>query len=146
MTRLVVDASTLLSATVAAPDTPLARLMRAVRGGLVEIAVCPQLLGEVRRGLERPYFRERLTREEPYEIPRALAAIGVAFADPHAPPRVVRDPNDDYLVELARACEALWAVISSCAARQLAAIGDQLAFIALAPRIGPEKAVATIRG
>lgn len=54
MTRLVIDASVLLSAAVAAPDTPLALLMGAVRSGAVEMVVCDRLLGEVRRGLDSP--------------------------------------------------------------------------------------------
>ncbi len=101
MTRLVIDASTLLSATVAAPDGPLDRLMTAVRSGTVEMIVCDQLLGEMSRGLQTRYFRDRLTNEERKGIMDALAHIGLKVADPMSPPRVVRDPKDDYLVALA---------------------------------------------
>lgn len=51
MTRLVIDANVFLSATVAAPDRPLALLMSAVRSGAAEIVVCDHLLAEVERGL-----------------------------------------------------------------------------------------------
>lgn len=106
MTRLVVDASVLLSASVAAPDTPLALLMGAVRSGAVEMVVCEQLLGEVRRGMDGPYFRRRLTAEERETSLAAIRRIGWRMSDPVAPPRVVRDPDDDYLVALATAAEA----------------------------------------
>ena len=101
MTRLVIDTSTLLSATVAAPDGPLDRLMAAVRYGTLEMIVCEQLLEEMRRGLETRYFRDRLTNEERRGIMDALTHIGLRVADPVSPPSVVRDPKDDYLVALA---------------------------------------------
>jgi putative PIN family toxin of toxin-antitoxin system len=106
LTRLVVDASVLLSASVAAPNTPLALLMGAVRSGAVEMVVCEQLLGEVRRGMDGPYFRGRLTMEERETSLAAIGRIGLKRADPVASPRVVRDPDDDYLVALAKASRA----------------------------------------
>jgi putative PIN family toxin of toxin-antitoxin system len=106
LTRLVVDASVLLSASVAAPNTPLALLMGAVRSGTVEMVVCEQLLGEVRRGLDSAYFRGRLTTEERETSLAAIGRIGWRMADPVAPSRVVRDPDDDYLVALAKASTA----------------------------------------
>jgi putative PIN family toxin of toxin-antitoxin system len=84
--------------------------MAAARSGAVEIVLCEQLLGEVRRGLEKSYFRERLTVEERQGIPDALARIGLLLADPVAPPSVVRDPGDDYLVDLAKTSKAAFIV------------------------------------
>jgi hypothetical protein len=69
----------LLSASVAAPDTPLSQLMGAVRSGDAEMVVCDQLLGEVERGLNSRYFRGRLTEEEREELPpvgRGVSQIG----------------------------------------------------------------------
>lgn len=102
MTRLVIDASVLLSASVASPDTPLALLLGAVRAGTVEMVVCDHLLAEVRRGLDNSYFREHLDEEERAGIPDGLARVGVSVADPDSPPHVLRDPNDDYLVAIAK--------------------------------------------
>lgn len=96
----------LLSATVAAPDTPLALLMGAVRSGAAEIVVCDQLLGELERGLERPYFRGRLTDEERNGIPNAIAHVGLHVPDPVDPARTLRDPKDDFLLALAKATGA----------------------------------------
>lgn len=76
--------------------------MSAVRSTAVEMVVCDQLLGEVRRGMEGSYFQWRLTDEQREEILAAIARIGLRMADPVSPPRVVRDPKDDYLVALIR--------------------------------------------
>jgi putative PIN family toxin of toxin-antitoxin system len=107
LTRLVIDASVLLSASVAAPDTPLSQLMGAVQSGAVEMVVCDQLLGEVERGLDGRYFRGRLTQEEREELPSALARIGLHRPDPIAPKPILRDPKDDYLLALADAADAV---------------------------------------
>ncbi|MGC2374146.1 MAG: putative toxin-antitoxin system toxin component, PIN family [Solirubrobacteraceae bacterium] len=106
MTRLVIDASVLLSAAVAAPDTPLALLMGAVRSGAVEMVVCERLLGEVRRGLDSRYFRGRLSDEERKDIPPVLARASLMLPDPVSPAPVLRDPDDDYLLALASTTEA----------------------------------------
>jgi uncharacterized protein len=106
LTRIVIDASALLSASIASPDTPLAMLMSAVRAGTVEMVVCDHLLDEVGGGLNGRYFRDRLNEEEREGICDGLAHIGVREDDPVSPPRVLRDPNDDYLVVLAKASGA----------------------------------------
>jgi hypothetical protein len=62
------------------------------------MVVCDRLLDEVRRGLDSRYFRDRLSADERKSTLAALATIGTKAADPVSPPRVVRDPNDDYLV------------------------------------------------
>jgi uncharacterized protein len=103
LTRLVVDASALLSGIVGVDATPPARLVDALLDGHFESVVCPQLLGEVRRGLTRPYF---LARIDPADAERAMREITIAsiqLRDPRDPPSVVRDPADDYLVALAQA-------------------------------------------
>jgi putative PIN family toxin of toxin-antitoxin system len=106
LTRLVIDTSVLLSAAVAAPDTPLSQLMGAVQSGAAEMVVCDQLLDEVERGLENRYFRKRLTDEERKELRTAIARVGLHMPDPVAPQAILRDPKDDYLVALAKAADA----------------------------------------
>ncbi len=71
------------------------------------MVVCDQLLGEVERGLDSRYFRDRLTQEEREEFPSALARIGLHRPDPVAPPPILRDPEDDYLLALADAADAV---------------------------------------
>jgi hypothetical protein len=60
LTRLVVDASIWLPAFVAPDESPPARLFDALMDVEFESIVCPTLLDEIRRGLTRPYFRDRL--------------------------------------------------------------------------------------
>ena len=100
MTRAVLDASVLLSATVGRPDSPPSVLSDAARSGRIEIVVCDQLLDEVHRGLMGPYFRQRVTDQERVAFVSLLTALAVPAPTP-SPARILRDPRDDYLVELA---------------------------------------------
>lgn len=102
MTRVVVDASTLLSAAVARRDGPLTVLLDAAQAGAIEMIACDRLLGEVERGLQRPYFRERIDADAAKAITEMLRSLAVVYPDPKSPPQVVRDPEDDYLVALGR--------------------------------------------
>lgn len=106
MRRFVLDASVLLSAALAKPDSNPSLLLDAVRSGQIEMVVCPQLNSEVASGLQSRYFRDRITAEERAAIPAMLEALGVLASDPESPPRILRDPADDYLVALAQATAA----------------------------------------
>jgi uncharacterized protein len=106
LTLLVIDTSVLLSWAVAAPDTPLALLMGAVGSGAAEMVVCDRLIGEVQRGLDGHYFRNRLADEERLAVPVALERVGLRMSDPVSPASILRDPTDDYLVALAKAAKA----------------------------------------
>ncbi len=67
---------------------------------------CETLFGEFEHGLEGRYFRERIREEERVLLSAMVRGIATVFRDPESPPRVVRDPADDYLVALARAANA----------------------------------------
>lgn len=71
------------------------------------MVVCDRLVGEVERGLASPYFRRRLTEEEREELILALVRIGLHRPDPVAPEAILRDPKDDYLLELAETANAV---------------------------------------
>ncbi|MGH2984931.1 MAG: putative toxin-antitoxin system toxin component, PIN family [Solirubrobacterales bacterium] len=101
MTRLLLDASVLLSATVARPGTPISLLLDAVEDGKVQMVACEHLLDEVRRGLNGPYFRERLPADDREAVLTGLKRIAVMRDDPASPPSVLRDPDDNYLPALA---------------------------------------------
>ncbi len=66
------------------------------------MVVCERLIGEVRRGLETPYFRDRVGREARLAFEAMIVSAGVHLPDPVRPPSILRDPDDDYLVALAR--------------------------------------------
>ena len=101
MTRLVIDASALLSGIVGTDPSPPARLVDALFDGDFEAVVCPRLLGEVRRGLSRPYFLSRIDPADAERAVREIARASIQLRDPQNPPSVLRDPTDDYLVALA---------------------------------------------
>jgi predicted nucleic acid-binding protein len=74
LTRLVIDASALLSGIVGTDPSPPARLVDALFDGNFEAVVCPKLLGEVRRGLSQPYFLSRIDPADDYLVALALSA------------------------------------------------------------------------
>lgn len=101
MTRLVLDASVLLSAVVSAPSSPPSILFAAARTAAFEPVACPLLLDEVRRGLAKPYFSSRVPASSAASIIEAYALLSTVLPDPERPRAVLRDPEDDYLVALA---------------------------------------------
>lgn len=64
LTRLVVDASALVSGIIGAEDRPPALLLDAIFDRAFEAVICPRVLAEVQRTLTRPY------------LPGALLAAG----------------------------------------------------------------------
>jgi uncharacterized protein len=101
LTRLVVDASALVSGIIGAGDRPPALLLDAIFDRAFEAVICPRVLAEVQRTLTRPYFQARYSPREVDRTLRSLARACVQLRDPRDPPAVLRDPNDDYLVALA---------------------------------------------
>jgi putative PIN family toxin of toxin-antitoxin system len=106
LTRLVLDTSVLLSGVVAAPTSPPSRLLVAARAGTFEMVTCPLIFEELRRGLAKPYFRDRVSANEADELLDAFQLLAVVLPDPVSPAQVVRDPGDDFLVALATTSEA----------------------------------------
>jgi uncharacterized protein len=100
--RVVADANVLVSAALArSPQPPSVRIMEHVLDARVELAVSPALLAELAEVLGRPPIRRYVTADEAEEFVAYLSANALFVADPPDPPRVCRDPDDDYLVALA---------------------------------------------
>ena len=106
MSRFVLDANVLLAALAGTPSSPPALLLTGVHSGEGEAIACPMLIEEVRENLSKAYFRARLSELEAAEAVEAYSAVAVMFADPVDVEPVLRDPEDDYLVALARSCGA----------------------------------------
>lgn len=103
MRRLVVDANTLASGIAGLRHgRPPALLVVALEDEVFEAVVCPELLGEVRKTLRKPYFRQRVDETAVAEALAMLADAGVMLEDPADVEAVLRDPSDDYLLALAR--------------------------------------------
>ncbi len=103
MRRLVIDPNVLVSGIPWQEDPrPPRLLVDAIEGELFEAVACPHLLSEVRKTLRKPYFRERISEGERESALAALESAAMVLADPVDPEPVLRDPDDDYLVALAR--------------------------------------------
>jgi len=105
--RLVIDASTLVSGiTGSRSESPPCLIYDAVSEMSVEAVICPRLLDEIERGLRKPYFRALIEEQEIAEAVSIIRDAGMMLDDPADPPAVLRDPEDDYLVALAREADA----------------------------------------
>jgi putative PIN family toxin of toxin-antitoxin system len=95
----------LASAAVAHPNSPSARLLEAAKEGEIQVVACAELIAELDRALSRRYFTARLTEEERSSATEILEAP-IMLSDPAAPPPLLRDARDDYLVALAIGAQA----------------------------------------
>lgn len=99
--RCVVDPGVLVAGIIT-PLGPPAEIVRHARSGAIEIVVSPHLLGELSSVLERRKLRRYVMADEAREYVEGLARIGISVADPAREGPITRDPDDDYLVALAR--------------------------------------------
>lgn len=106
MTRVVIDANVLASAAAGHPGSPSRRLFAALTTRRLAATLCELILEELGRTLERPYFTKRVTPEERHRFDVTLRIVCELLPDPSAPPQVLRDAKDDYLVALALAGRA----------------------------------------
>ena len=107
MLRVVLDVNVLISAALNRTGAP-SRIVLEWRAGAFEVVVSRKVLDELRAVLERPHIERRLAaQEDATRLVDTLCELGVAVDDPPVVERVVpRDPDDDYLVALARAGRA----------------------------------------
>ncbi len=105
MLRVVVDPGVLVSARLSGRGAP-AELVRRWLAGQIDVIVSPLLLDELDDVLRRPKFRRWLTLEETDAFIGLLRTHATLMGDP--PPEFghTPDPDDDYLVSLARAADA----------------------------------------
>jgi putative PIN family toxin of toxin-antitoxin system len=100
--RAVVDPGVLVAARLSGGGAP-AELIRRWLSGQIDIIVSPHVLDELGDVLHRPTCRRWLTTEEADTYLEFLRTHATMVDDP--PPEVghTPDPDDDYLVSLARA-------------------------------------------
>ena len=102
MPAVVPDATVLVSAAISRVGHS-DRIIRVWQDAELSLVVCPQLLAEVRDVLQRPRLRRFISESEANEFVDLLAAVADVRADPeHVAGLVPADPDDDYLVALAR--------------------------------------------
>jgi putative PIN family toxin of toxin-antitoxin system len=103
--RVVLDPAVLVSALITPLGNP-ARLWQAVVDQRLEITTCPRLLAELAGVLERSKFRRYATEDEARSFVAEVARRCHRVPDPADVRPISRDPNDDYLLALARATDA----------------------------------------
>ena len=103
--RAVLDPNVLVSAAIS-PAGPPRQILTAWIDERFELIASPALLDELADVLARPKFRRFITSAVATEFIDGLATDSVIVADPPQLPGVSPDPDDDYLVALARAAGA----------------------------------------
>lgn len=108
--RVVIDANVFVSAVIGRGAST--RLIAEWMSGnaAFDVVVCPRLIGEVSDVLGRPRLRKRISANDAAAFVAVISALPDQVVDPTAIPQTTRDADDDYLVALARANEAVWIV------------------------------------
>jgi putative PIN family toxin of toxin-antitoxin system len=104
--RAVLDTNVLVSALIS-PGGGSARLLLALRSGAFELITSPLLLAELRGVLLRDKFRRYVSDAEAAAYVELIRSEGVVRADPGPSPEPLSaDPDDEYLIDLARDAQA----------------------------------------
>ncbi len=106
MTRAVLDTDVLVSALIS-PGGPSAALLLELRAGAFELVVSPLLLEELEDVLARPKLRTWVTPAEAAAYLAVIREESILYADP--PPSgaaLCADPDDEFLIDLARSAGA----------------------------------------
>ncbi|MFQ5524115.1 MAG: putative toxin-antitoxin system toxin component, PIN family [Acidimicrobiia bacterium] len=104
--RVVRDANVFISAAIA--TGPSHRIVHAwLQDAALELIICKRLIGEVRTVLtERPRMRRWISLEAAELYVTTLEIAADVRPDPAPGPALTRDPDDDYVIDLARAHDA----------------------------------------
>ena len=106
MIRVVIDPGVYVSAFISPRRAAPGLVVEALLDGEIEALVSPLLMAELARVLSRDKF-ERVAsdgRAEAFVV--LISECGLRVADPAPTPGATDDPDDDYLVALARAHSA----------------------------------------
>lgn len=99
--RAVLDPNVFISGLISRDGAP-AELLSSWQAGRFEVIVSPLLLEELRRALEYPKLRRRLSSEDAQAAVLWLAGAAISAQDAAVDPPVrSSDPGDDYLIALA---------------------------------------------
>ncbi len=103
--RAVLDPNVLISAVISPAGAPR-EILTAWTQGRFDLIVSPELLGELRDVLARPRLRRWVSEAVAAEYVDGLTDGALLIDDPPAQPGLSPDPDDDYLIMLARAAGA----------------------------------------
>lgn len=102
MIRVVVDPSVFVSALIGSPGRAPDRVFQAFAEDLIEVVVSPTLIAELETVLRRPKFDRYGSSSERRSFVKRVATHATLINDAVVVPKATRDPDDDYLVALAR--------------------------------------------
>lgn len=106
MPRAVLDTNVLVSALIS-PGGPSAAVLLELRAGAFDLVASPMLLAELREVLGRERFRRYVTEAEADAYVDLIRHEATILDDPAPSARPLsRDPDDEYLVDLARSVAA----------------------------------------
>jgi len=103
--RAVIDPGVLIAGLITPGGLP-SNMIRTWKQGLFEIVVSPLLIDELTATLLRPKFRRWASENDAVAFVEVLRLSAVMAEDPAEIEPVSRDPNDDYLIALAREARA----------------------------------------
>jgi uncharacterized protein len=104
--RAVLDTNVLVSALIS-PGGPSAALLLELRAGAFELVASPLLLAELREVLRREKFRRYVTEAEADAYVDLIRHEATIVDDPAPGTQPLSsDPDDEYLVDLARSVTA----------------------------------------
>ena len=103
--RVVLDANVLVSAVISTAGPPR-QIVAAWIVGRFELVASPALFEELRDVLDRPRLRRWVSTATAANFIDGLAEDAEVIDDPPAQPALSPDPDDDYLITLARAAQA----------------------------------------
>jgi putative PIN family toxin of toxin-antitoxin system len=106
----VIDPNALVSAAIS-PKGTCGQLLDLVSSDQVVVVACAQLIDELRKALLYPKLRRYITSERIDGFCNSFRSRCEIQPDPTATGRHTRDPDDDYLAELALAAGAV-AIVS----------------------------------
>jgi len=99
--RAVLDTNVYVAALLSRDGAP-ARLMGSLSDGLFDVVVCPALLDELRGVLARPKISQRISQRDARAYVEWVERVGLSDKDPVDILSISPDPDDDYLIALAR--------------------------------------------
>ena len=120
--RAVLDPNVLISAVISPAGAPR-EIVTAWTQGSFDLVVSPLLLDELRDVLARPRFRRWVSAATVAEYIQGLTDAATIIEDPPAVPGLSPDPDDDYLITLARVAEAGYLVSGD---RHLTGLSDPI--------------------
>jgi len=103
--RAVLDPNVLVSAAIS-PNGPPRQILTAWTDERFELIISPAVLDELADVLARPKLQRFITAVLAVAFIDGLAANAVIVQDPPEPPDLSPDPDDDYLIALARTASA----------------------------------------